>query len=89
MGVNALNGIEVIIFPLNENLIISKLIFKLFERLSLFFIPNKYQPDYPYLKHVRIKRVHLFTIIQFISLLGLILVKNVEVIAILLPVMVI
>lgn len=62
---------------------------ELFERLSLFFIPNKYQPDYPYLKHVRIKRVHLFTIIQFISLLGLILVKNVEVIAILLPVMIV
>ncbi len=51
-------------------------------------MPNKYQPDYAYLKHVRIKRIHLFTIIQLISIIGLILVKSIEAIAILLPVMV-
>ena len=51
-------------------------------------MPNKYQPDYPYLKHVSAKRIHLFTMIQFLSIVGLILVKSVESIAILLPVMV-
>ena len=51
-------------------------------------MPNKYQPEYAYLKHVRIKRIHLFTIIQLFSIIGLILVKSIEAIAILLPVMV-
>ncbi|CAG5123621.1 unnamed protein product, partial [Candidula unifasciata] len=34
------------------------------DRLLLMFKPAKYQPDYTYLRHVPIKRVHLFTVIQ-------------------------
>ena len=34
------------------------------ERLGLFFMPPKYQPDYNYLRHVPLKQVHLFTFIQ-------------------------
>lgn len=46
------------------------------QRLLLVFIPRKYQPDYVYLKYVPLSRVHLFTFIQFSSLLMLWLIKN-------------
>lgn len=35
-----------------------------FDRLLLMLTPMKYQPDYAYLRHVSIKRVHLFTLVQ-------------------------
>ena len=34
------------------------------DRLGLIFMPPKYQPDYSYLRHVPILKVHLFTFIQ-------------------------
>lgn len=34
------------------------------DRIGLLFMPPKYQPDYSYLRHVPIKKVHLFTFIQ-------------------------
>ena len=34
------------------------------DRIGLLFMPPKYQPDYYYLRHVPIKKVHLFTFIQ-------------------------
>lgn len=34
------------------------------DRMKLVFMPAKYQPDYVYLRYVRINRVHLFTGIQ-------------------------
>ena len=34
------------------------------DRVGLIFMPPKYQPDYYYLRHVPIKKVHLFTFIQ-------------------------
>lgn len=37
---------------------------QLFDCLLLMFVPMKYQPDYAYLRHVPIKRVHLFTLAQ-------------------------
>jgi hypothetical protein len=51
-------------------------------------MPQKHQPDYPYLRHVRITRVHLFTIIQIISLGGMFAVKSVKLIAIAFPLLV-
>ena len=35
-----------------------------FDRIMLLFMPTKYQPNYTYLKYVRLPRVHLFTLIQ-------------------------
>ena len=58
---------------------------KFFDRLLLLFIPAKHQPDYPYLKHISTKRIHLFTVIQFLSIGGLILVKSFKATAIMLP----
>ena len=34
------------------------------DRVGLLFMPVKYQPDHVYLRHVPLKKVHLFTIIQ-------------------------
>lgn len=35
-----------------------------FNRLLIVFMPQKYQPDYTFLRHVRTYRVHIFTIVQ-------------------------
>ena len=58
------------------------------DRLGLLFMPAKYQPDLPYLRHVKINRVHLFTFIQIICLAVLWVVKMVKSISIAFPVMV-
>ncbi|GIY11252.1 sodium-driven chloride bicarbonate exchanger [Caerostris darwini] len=35
-----------------------------YERILLMFMPEKYQPDYSYLRHVPLKNVHLYTVLQ-------------------------
>jgi len=35
-----------------------------FNRLLILFMPQKYQPDYMFLRHVRTYRVHVFTFVQ-------------------------
>lgn len=35
-----------------------------FNRLLIVFMPQKYQPDYTFLRHVRTYRVHIFTAVQ-------------------------
>lgn len=37
-----------------------------FDRILLFFMPAKFQPDYTFLRHVKLMKVHLFTIIQLL-----------------------
>ncbi|KAK3083073.1 hypothetical protein FSP39_013225 [Pinctada imbricata] len=49
---------------------------QLMQRLSILFMPQKHQPDYIYLRHVPIPRVHMFTLIQFVCLVGLWLIKS-------------
>jgi len=61
---------------------------QIFNRVLLFFKPQKYQPDFPYLRHVRIMRVHLFTLIQISALAGMFVVKSVKSIAIAFPLLV-
>lgn len=61
---------------------------QLFDRLGLFFMPSKHQPDYVYLRHVPINRVHLFTGIQIIGLILLWVIKKSSSVSILFPVMV-
>lgn len=39
---------------------------QLVQRILLFFMPRKYQPNHPYLRHVQLIRVHMFTLIQVI-----------------------
>lgn len=59
-----------------------------FDRMLLFFMPKKYQPDLPFLRRVPLKRVHLFTIIQFACLVGLWIIKDIKATSILFPIMV-
>ncbi|UJR30669.1 hypothetical protein I4U23_018193 [Adineta vaga] len=61
---------------------------QIFDRVLLVFMPQKHQPDHPYLRHVRITRVHLFTAIQIVSLAGMFAVKSVKSIAIGFPLLV-
>ena len=59
------------------------------DRILIIFMPAKYQPDYPFLKHVHIKRVHVFTFIQVASTAAMFTVKQIQVIAIGFPVLVV
>ncbi|KAK3611750.1 hypothetical protein CHS0354_014096 [Potamilus streckersoni] len=61
---------------------------QLIQRILLFFMPLKYQPDYVYLRHVPLRRVHLYTAIQIVCLILLWVVKSVKVISIAFPVLV-
>jgi hypothetical protein len=58
------------------------------DRILLFFKPAKYQPDYTYLRHVPIKRVHMFTLLQVFCLAVLWVIKTVKAVSIVFPIMV-
>ncbi|NXL95908.1 S4A8 protein, partial [Alectura lathami] len=58
-----------------------------FDRLKLFGMPAKHQPDFIYLRHVPLRKVHLFTLIQ-LSCLVLLWVIKVSRAAIVFPMMV-
>ncbi|NXM03373.1 S4A4 protein, partial [Tyrannus savana] len=60
---------------------------QLLERVRLLLIPAKHQPDLPYLRHVPLRRVHLFTVIQLLCLALLWVLKSTTA-AIIFPVMV-
>lgn len=62
---------------------------QMFDRICLFFMPEKYQPDLTYLRRVPLSRVNLFTLIQLASLAGLWIVKDIKSISVLFPVMLI
>ncbi|XP_035008297.2 electroneutral sodium bicarbonate exchanger 1 [Hippoglossus stenolepis] len=47
-----------------------------FDRLMLFCMPAKHQPDFIYLRHVPLRKVHLFTITQLTCLVLLWVIKT-------------
>ncbi|XP_030139638.2 anion exchange protein 4 isoform X1 [Taeniopygia guttata] len=59
---------------------------QLTDRVRLLLMPAKHQPDLAYLRHVPLRRLHLFTIIQLLCLALLWLLKS-TVAAIIFPVM--
>lgn len=61
---------------------------QLIDRLLLFVTPAKYQKDFIYLRHVPISRIHLFTIIQLACLGFMFVVKEIDAISIIFPLMV-
>lgn len=61
---------------------------QLVQRTLILFMPPKYQPDYPFLEHVPLRRCHLFTLIQVICLALLWVIKSVQQISIVFPLMV-
>jgi hypothetical protein len=59
-----------------------------FDRIKLLFIPKKHHPDYVYLRHVPVMKVHLFTFIQICGLAVLWFIKSTKPISIIFPLMV-
>uniref|UniRef100_A0A8C7KZT0 Anion exchange protein n=1 Tax=Oncorhynchus kisutch TaxID=8019 RepID=A0A8C7KZT0_ONCKI len=57
------------------------------ERIKLYLMPAKHQPDFSFLRHVPLRRVHLFTLVQIICLAVLWTLKS-TVAAIIFPVMI-
>uniref|UniRef100_A0A8C8RWX9 Anion exchange protein n=1 Tax=Pelusios castaneus TaxID=367368 RepID=A0A8C8RWX9_9SAUR len=57
------------------------------DRCKLFLMPAKHQPDYVFLRHVPLRRIHLFTLVQIICLAILWILKS-TVAAIIFPVMI-
>lgn len=47
-----------------------------FDRLKLFGMPAKHQPDFIYLRHVPLRKVHLFTLTQLTCLVLLWVIKT-------------
>ena len=58
-----------------------------FDRILLLFMPTKYQPNYVCLKFVQLSRVHLFTLIQIITMAVLWGIKSYNKTSIAFPVM--
>ena len=59
-----------------------------FDRILLFLMPKKFQPDYPYLRQVQLGRVHLYTMIQIGCFVALWIIKSMKQTSILFPLMV-
>ncbi|TMS08534.1 Electrogenic sodium bicarbonate cotransporter 4 [Larimichthys crocea] len=56
------------------------------ERIKLYLMPPKHQPDFSFLRHVPLRRVHLFTLVQITCLAVLWILKS-TFLAIIFPVM--
>uniref|UniRef100_A0A671QE72 Anion exchange protein n=1 Tax=Sinocyclocheilus anshuiensis TaxID=1608454 RepID=A0A671QE72_9TELE len=56
------------------------------DRIKLIMMPAKHQPDFSYLRHVPLRRVHLFTLVQIVCLAVLWILKS-TFLAIIFPVM--
>uniref|UniRef100_A0A8C7Z5K6 Anion exchange protein n=1 Tax=Oryzias sinensis TaxID=183150 RepID=A0A8C7Z5K6_9TELE len=76
MGVASLSGIQV-----------QYLYWWFWDRIKLFMMPSKHQPDFSFLRHVPLRRVHLFTLIQIMCLAVLWVLKS-TFLAIIFPVMI-
>ncbi|CEF61171.1 Na[+]-driven anion exchanger 1 [Strongyloides ratti] len=59
------------------------------QRLRLFFIPIKHQPDLPWLRIMPMYRVHLFTVTQIVCLTGLFMVKYNKTTSMIFPLMIV
>ncbi|XP_051751645.1 electrogenic sodium bicarbonate cotransporter 4 isoform X1 [Ctenopharyngodon idella] len=57
------------------------------DRIKLIMMPAKHQPDFSYLRHVPLRRIHLFTLVQIVCLTVLWILKS-TFLAIIFPVMI-
>ncbi|KAM6220386.1 electrogenic sodium bicarbonate cotransporter 4 isoform 2-T2 [Rhynchocyon petersi] len=85
MGVASLNGIQQAQRGPPGKL--SAVSLQFWDRCKLFLMPAKHQPDYAFLRHVPLRRVHLFTLVQVLCLAVLWVLKS-TVAAIIFPVMI-
>ncbi|KRY20840.1 Electrogenic sodium bicarbonate cotransporter 1 [Trichinella patagoniensis] len=57
------------------------------QRILIVFMPTKHQPDYPWLRMVPLRRIHLFTAIQVVSFVLLAIVEEMKLISMVFPMM--
>ncbi|KRZ60302.1 Electrogenic sodium bicarbonate cotransporter 1 [Trichinella nativa] len=57
------------------------------QRILIVFMPTKHQPDYPWLRMVPLRRIHLFTAIQVVSFVLLAIVEEIKLISMIFPMM--
>ncbi|XP_023223623.1 sodium-driven chloride bicarbonate exchanger-like [Centruroides sculpturatus] len=60
---------------------------QLYDRILILFMPQKYQPDLTFLRHVPTTRVHLFTLVQLVCLILLWVIKSYKPTSIAFPLM--
>jgi len=58
---------------------------QLLQRIALMFMPGKWQPDLVFLRHVPLRRVHMYTCIQILCVVALWVIKTVKSISIIFP----
>lgn len=80
MGVSSLKGIQVCLLSVSVSVGFISLsvtasdvlsILQLFDRIKLFGMPAKHQPDLIYLRYVPLWKVHVFTVVQLSCLIVL------------------
>nr|KAF6329324.1 solute carrier family 4 member 5 [Pipistrellus kuhlii] len=84
MGVASLNGIQEI---RGSEFKTQVRLTPFWDRCKLFLMPAKHQPDHAFLRHVPLRRIHLFTLVQVLCLAVLWILKS-TVAAIIFPVMI-
>jgi hypothetical protein len=60
---------------------------QMFDRVLLFLMPKKYQPDYSYLRKIPTVRVHFFTLIQITCFVLLWVIQEFKAVSIMFPIM--
>lgn len=90
MGISSLHGSQVrqLLTKFFDETLTFFLLLQFYERILIMFMPQKYQPDYVFLRHVETYRVHMFTIIQMACFALLWIVKSIKKISITFPLMV-
>ncbi|TRY66189.1 hypothetical protein DNTS_028299 [Danionella cerebrum] len=76
LGIREQRVTGLMIFVLMGSSVFMTSVLKFFDRLRLFGMPAKHQPDFIYLRHVPLRKVHLFTIIQLSCLILLWVIKT-------------
>uniref|UniRef100_A0A674EUE5 Anion exchange protein n=1 Tax=Salmo trutta TaxID=8032 RepID=A0A674EUE5_SALTR len=87
LGVREQRLTGILVFVLNGVSIFLAPVLQFWERIKLYLMPAKHQPDFSFLRHVPLRRVHLFTLVQIICLAVLWILKS-TVAAIIFPVMI-
>ncbi|XP_040079796.1 electrogenic sodium bicarbonate cotransporter 4 isoform X1 [Oryx dammah] len=97
MGVASLNGIQVRTLrslgpqftdeETGSELKTQIMLIPFWDRCKLFLMPAKHQPDHAFLRHVPLRRIHLFTLVQILCLAVLWILKS-TVAAIIFPIMI-
>uniref|UniRef100_A0A3B1K6Z8 Anion exchange protein n=1 Tax=Astyanax mexicanus TaxID=7994 RepID=A0A3B1K6Z8_ASTMX len=87
LGVRSQRLTGILVFVLTGLSIFLAPVLQFWERIKLFLMPAKHQPDFVFLRHVPLRRVHLFTVVQITCLAVLWILKS-TVAAIIFPVMI-